>query len=844
MMLGPEHPLDVVVEDDRKEPIPNAEIEVRTAAGPLPVGARCDGAGRARVLGLPAAPWSVVVRAAGFEEVIEPKVDAGELRVVLRRLGSILVRVLEPDGAPAKDAKVFITGTALWPAREGRTGERGMVKLGGLLAGSYALRATSDELASAVEVGVGLARGEDRELMLQLGPGRRVVAHVVDAEGDDAEDVWGARVVLAEGGLAAFPLEGTTDKKGRVVLGPIAPGPASLTASADGFVDGNPVSVAATGETRVVLSRAATIAGRVVDARGRPVDGATLEVVGADFAGMPIDDVPQRRAFRETHFTATLAGPATLVPAGELGVVPGPVPPIPRLGQALPTLGARAAPAPEPWVTRGDGTFRLTPVTPGRVRVLARHPQYVEAESEQVTVASGATKEDVTVVVRMGGALEGRVVDASGRPAAGAQVVVSATGGALERTTRTGTDGSFAFAALPESVSVSVYASEDALHASARVLAAIPDGGKKEITITLPAPRDATAVTVRDDRGYPIAAAQVSVASLDPRAPVRATAFTDARGEARVESIGGLAVHVEVSAPGHAPADLRLDAAPRALDVVLDPPEILAVEARASRGGAPISGATVACTTDAGVRRATTDASGEALLRDLAAGAVRVRVSAPGYADAEARVTLKKGAGTTRLPRFELADEAIAEGRVLGPKGDPVQGARVALGTVPTYLAVGAAPAGVATTDARGGFRLGGLPEGEVTLEAYAPELGRARVTVKTTAGRAARDVTLRLVEDAKTPAAPSAPASVAVTLAETGDTREVFVAAVAEGGQAERAGVLAGDVLLEIDGAPVRSMADARARLGGPANDDAVLKLRRGDRVLSVRVGREAVRR
>jgi hypothetical protein len=36
-------------------------------------------------------------------------------------------------------------------------------------------------------------------------------------------------VTLAEAGLSPFPLEGTTDKEGRVRLGPIASGPAFLS---------------------------------------------------------------------------------------------------------------------------------------------------------------------------------------------------------------------------------------------------------------------------------------------------------------------------------------------------------------------------------------------------------------------------------------------------------------------------------------------------------------------------------------------------------------------------------------------------------------------------------------
>lgn len=842
LVTGPEHALDVEVKDDRGAPIGLAEIEVR-AAGPLPFGARTDVLGRARVAGLSAGPWSVAARAAGFEEVVEPRASEGApLVVVLRRLGSILVRVEDERGEAVKDARVQITGTALWPPREGRTGERGIVKMAGLLAGSYSLRATWGEKVSPIELAVPLARAEDKEVTLRLAPGRRVVVRVTDGDADGAAGVAGARVVLAEGGLAPFPLEAATDGSGRALLGPIALGPASVTATADGFVDGGAVAVLPAGETRVALVRAGTLAGRIVDARGRPVGGATLEVVGTDPLGMPIDDEPSRARFRRAHFEASLPGPAALVPAGELGVVPGPVPPIPHAGAPAFAGAGAAPPAADPWVSRADGTFRISPVTPGRVRLLVRHPEYVEAESDVVTLDPGGERE-VNVILRAGGALEGHVVDASSRPVAGAHVVVAAMRGTLERSARTGTDGSFAFAALPGEISVAVYRDDDALHPSLRRALVVPEGGRKEITLALPAEREAMTVTVRDDRGYPVAMAQVSVASLDPEVPTRQTAFTDARGDARVDGVVGLAARVDVSSPKSAPQTVALDAAPRALEVTLEPGESLAGEVTAGRAG-PVGGAAVAVYSDGGVRRTQTDAQGAFSLSDLAPGDVRVRVEAAGYARAEARAALKKGAGTTRLPRFELAVEGTVEGRVVDEHGSPVRGARVAAGSVPVYVPVGPSPPDTAVTDAGGAFRLGGLGEGSVSIEAYAPDLGRARATVEVRAGRATRDVTIALRAEGGAGGAPPAPANVAVTLAETGDPREVLVAAVAPGSEAERAGVLPGDVLLRVDGAPARTIAEARAALGGPKGDDVVLEVRRAGRALTLRVAREAVRK
>lgn len=841
LVTTPEHVLDVDVHDDKGAPIVGAELEVRMASGPLPVGARTDALGRARVGGLSAGPWSVTARAAGFEEITEPTVKEGSaVAIVLRRLGSILVHVLDGD-RPVEGARVQVTGTALWPAREGRTGPKGMVKLAGLLAGSYALRATQGEKVSPIELGIMLARGEDKELTLRLQPGRRVLVRVTDGDAQDAAPIAGARIVLAEGGLAPFPIEGTSDGAGRALLGPIATGPASVSATADGYVDASPTTAAETGETRIVLFRAGVLFGRVVDSRGRPIDGATLEVVGSDDLGMPIDDEPSRTSFRRSHFEAALSGPAPLVPMGELGVVPGPVPPIPHGATFVPERGP-SGPPPEPWVTRGDGTFRITPVTPGRVRVIARHPQWVEAESDVVRLAPGQERE-ANVVMHAGGTLEGRVVDARDRPVAGASVVVAALRGSLERMTRTGTDGSFAFAALPDAVSVSVYANDAALHPATRRTIDVPEGGRKHITIALAPEREAMTVTVKDDRGYALAMAQVTALSLDASTPIRATAFSDARGEATLAGIAGLPVRIEVSSPRAAPKQVQLDAAPRTLEIALDPAESATGEVRTDRGD-PIANASITVYTDGGVRRTRTDARGEYTIGDLAPGEVRVRVEADGYARLEGRATIKRGAGTTRLARVELTPEAIVEGKVTDARGEPVRGARVAAGTVPVYLPVGATASGIATTDSAGAFKLRGLPEGDVVIEAFAPDRGRARAAVRAQRGRSTRDVVLVLTPESDRGPTTNAPASVAVTLAETGDRREVFIAAVAEGSEAERAGLAPGDVLLEVDGARVQNMNDARARLGGPKGDDVVLEIRRAGKTMSMRIAREAVRK
>jgi S1-C subfamily serine protease len=188
---------------------------------------------------------------------------------------------------------------------------------------------------------------------------------------------------------------------------------------------------------------------------------------------------------------------------------------------------------------------------------------------------------------------------------------------------------------------------------------------------------------------------------------------------------------------------------------------------------------------------------------------------------------------------------------VVDGDGRPVAGARVAKDHAPTWLPVGSNPQELTVTDARGAFTLRGLAEGTATLEAYAPDVGRAHVDgVKIVAGRTTDRVRITV---GRTPSSPTeerradvtgSTGTVAVTLGETGAPTEVVIVSVVEASEAERAGLAPGDVVLTIDGAPAQTIEQARAKLSGPISADVVIGVRRGNAALALRVGREGLRR
>lgn len=857
LSLPPAFSLSVTVTDEDGATLRDATVLV-TSGDPLPYGALTDASGVARFDRVGAAPWTVKASARGFESVTRSGV-ASDVTLELRRLGSLQVRVELPGGAPAAGAAVLIGGSSLWPARRTETDGSGATRIAGLLAGSYDLRATLGNLVSPTLYGVELGRGAHETVTLRLGPGRMVRALVTDGEDEDARVVPNADVVLAEAGLSSFPLRGRTGADGMVTLGPISTGAATLAARAAEFVATAAVAVpdALDGPVRIPLVRGGTLRGEVVDTKDRPVDGASIEVVGTDLGGLPIAETPYLTAFRRTHFEWALAGPAPLIPAGELGVMPGPVPPIPPpgamivpggVGAAVPALpSSEPEPSVEPWVTRWDGTFTAKPVTPGRVRALVRHPAYVEALSDVVALAPGGEAK-VKVVLRAGGGIEGRVVDSSGRPLDGVRVDLTALRGTLERTTITASDGTFAFAAVPEEVLLSLARPEEPARVVLRKTVEVKEGETTKVELELPGARESVRVAVSAD-GEPVDAAQVTLLSLDPAVPLRQTLFTGSEGEVSVSDARGLPLRVVVEAPGYTRAVKTFDAAPERIAVTLVKGVIVSGRVTAVRGRSYVRGASVTVVNDGRRAAALTDAEGKFVVKDVAPGAVRVIVSHHEYATLEIAAVVERTGRDDRpfeLEPIDLSEPSAVEGEVVDAAGKPVSGARVASGVVPAYLPAGSLPPGMAITDRKGRFRLSGVAPGKVDLEAYAPDVGRGRVRgVEVASGRPTSGVRIRLSEAAED-ADPAAPASLALTLGErgAGDELEVVVAHVAAGSEAERAGVRAGDVIVSVDGAAVASMGEARARLSGPNGSDVVLELDRNGAELRLRVAREAVRR
>jgi protocatechuate 3,4-dioxygenase beta subunit len=848
--------LDVVVVDESEHPVAGASIEVATA-DPLPYAAVTAADGTARVDRLGPAPYRVRAWAKGYDEVSRSGVvpAAAPLRLRLERPATLAVTVVTPDGKSVAGATVLAAGSGLWPARSTVTDAEGAARISGLRGGVFDLQAHLGDQVSRTELAVAVKRGEVKEVKLTLEPGKRVRVRVTDGEGEGAPPVKDANVVLVEEGLSSFPLHGRTGADGAVELGPIARGRASVSARAAGFVARTMAVGEAAVEIQVPLLRGGVLVGDVVDDRGYPVAGATIEIIGTDAEGMPIDETSAMNDFRDERFEIALPGPQPLIPMGELGVTAGPIPDFPHAGAGAPEpiAAGPSLPSPhrggDPWVTRADGTFRADPVPPGHVHAIVRHPGYVETLSDAVTIRSGQ-ESTVHIVLRQGGWIEGRVLEEDRSPVRGARIELAATHGSLEKVVYAADDGTFTFAAVPDEVMLSVSRPDAPGDVQARVTVDVPDRDRRRVEIVLPRPRDTVSIRVTDDRGYPVDRVEVRAVSLDLTSPLRRTLFTSEAGEAELRDAVGLPLRFTLVRPGKAPLVQGVERAPKQLALTMTE----GVEGRgnvtARDGRDRLAGVDVTLFTAAGARHARTDAEGTYVVKDLAPGRVRVSLSHAEHAPAEVVVTVAGDRDhVADLGTVDLAEAGEVEGEVLDGDERPVAGARVAEDAVPTYLPAGPLPRGIVLTDRKGRFKLGGLAEGKVALEAYFSDLGRGRAEdVPVRAGRTTDRVKIILPGD---PGArePKGAGSLAVTLGERGEGagKVVVVLMVPYGSEAEAAGVEPGDELLGVNGLEVRSIEAARKRLTGPLAEDVILELRRpdeGDAPTIVRVRRERVRR
>jgi protocatechuate 3,4-dioxygenase beta subunit len=312
------------------------------------------------------------VEAPGFATQEREPVRGGALvRPVTLALGQVLrgTVTLADRRTPAAGARVRFEGrteTTRWV----ETRPDGTFLLDG------APREAGSVVADGGDLGRASAARATEPLTIALAPTATLAGRVVDAA--DGKPLPGVRLV-ARSEDGAFVARSGRD--GRYSVRGLSPRSYRLTAEDDRFVSWSRRVRIAPGQSEtqdVPLTRGATLAGRVVDGEGRPIEGARVLVSRGGESAI-------------RSFMRRLEG--------------------------------------EPSVRTGrDGSFRATRLSPGEnQRLDVSHDEYEERAIGGISLVAGATRSGLTVVLRRGLSVRGVVKDEEGRPLSGVEVSLSSS---------------------------------------------------------------------------------------------------------------------------------------------------------------------------------------------------------------------------------------------------------------------------------------------------------------------------------------------------------------------------------------------------------------------------------
>jgi large repetitive protein len=670
--------------------------------------------GAFKIMNAPPAPARLSVRASGWSPAERTlRAASAPLHVVLARGASVSGTVLDSSGRPAAGALVRSGSVAVTTDAQGR------YRLDGLPSGLQRVDASAPGGLVARKGGVRLASGAPAAADLQLQPGVTIAGSVVDSL--TRRPVAGARIAVAESsarGSAPPEPSGSarSDAKGHFSAAGLLAGDYEVRAVKSGYLPATLPRIAASarsaGAAAIALVPAASISGKVVDAHGKPVAGASVALEPA----------------RGGRGRFAAGGAGFRGPRAETSTRTGP-----------------------------DGAFRLEGLAaiPSGVPLMASRSGFAPAERPGVTLKAGQALTGIVLTLPAGLAVKGRVVDEASQPVAGAEIRVSpsegrgpgrifrrAIGGPTPPNAVTGADGSFTVAGLAAG-SYDVTASHDGF--SPKTASALPAPAKQPTgwpPIVLSSGASVSGV-VHDDQGAPIVGATVTL--LGEGAEPSPTA-TDGTGAFRVSNLAkGRPLMLAAAAPGFAFSSRSVTPPADGVTIVLGKTGTIRGRVVDGGTGTPIAAFSVGATPAARGRRGFGGGGGAgggaagfgggapaqaqyaedgSFELSVAPGSWDVRAVADGYRAADVsnidldagetkegvEISLKKGGGLT--------------GHVLDNHGSPVSGASVACcsaggggnGGGPGGGLGAGATGPTATTDGDGHFQLDGLPDGHVIL--------------------------------------------------------------------------------------------------------------------------------
>lgn len=341
-------------------------------------------------------------------------------------------RVLDPSGEPmagANIAMVYLDISRVLFSADGRSepivsDENGYFELLHVGSGRAAVVAAAPDVAPSniIELAV-VDGGVYDDLVLELGVGTEVVGRVVD---DQEQPVVGAAVEVRPFERPNDPqfmkmmlkvrrVEATTDQNGQFVAKGMtgeqlviqASKPGYTTAIASGFdLDDKDIVVK--------VQRGVTIRGKVmvgdkpvrrfrVDTRSNEIPTDKEGKVIAIDASSPRETRRGRRGRGGPPWARRRGKRTRQLPEGV-------------------KMGDRGMDGNWREIQSDDGTFTLTGIPPGRVRIRVRADGYLEPENQTLDLQPAATSEELVFEVVGGQPVSGRVLDEGGAPVSDAQV--------------------------------------------------------------------------------------------------------------------------------------------------------------------------------------------------------------------------------------------------------------------------------------------------------------------------------------------------------------------------------------------------------------------------------------
>jgi protocatechuate 3,4-dioxygenase beta subunit len=693
--------------------------------------------------------------------------------------------VVDAAGKPLAEVELRAAAAdrrAADPDLRARTGPQGTFRLAGFAPGTaYRFSATREGFVPSRQTLTAPDRGAAAApLKIVLESGRAAAGHVVDTAG---RPVAGAEVRLLPAAASEdrrsareTTVRAVSDASGTFRIDRLGRGPFDLRTRAQGFaptlvrrVD-LPAGDGTADLGTLVLERGLTLEGRVVDAGGNPVGGATVQMTPS--TGLAVWDLPLDGQTPDWEiatdgdgafsFAGLAAGGTVTLRASRPGfaartlpgiAVPSPEPVLVRLapearisgtvtdesgepvaganvlisesaGDAAPSQGGRPRSAGAA-VSDADGRFAAGGLSPGRFTLLATASGYLSATAGGLALPDGGEIAGVAVVLRRGATVQGTVFTPEGAPAAGAKVIALDQGGTAAGQTLVGrpetiADGDGHYSLTGVSEGPHAVLAEHSDYRPARRLVQVQAGTN---ALDLRLERGAEISGSVAAREGPVAGASVrlmpddSAAAASPPPPQ----LSRPDGSFQFLQLGAGRYRLMVEKPGYSMA------APSPVITVAGAP-VTGLEVRMERGGT-ISGriAGLAFQDLAHVRVVATAPGqpgqagqvaydGTYRIDDLAPGAWTVIATlADNGRRTTGSVTLEPGQGEVSLD-LELASGFVLSGRV------ELQGAPVSGALVQVQGADGSG--GDTVTGADGRFRVEGLRSGTYALTALQPRSG------------------------------------------------------------------------------------------------------------------------